>query len=96
MESRGALLRLIYLSIDFRKDVNEKIEQEKLDKLDKEVLGKVQDKQKYGSDQMSEGIGNWIKEAQGLDKTGKNPSFGCLEAQELENPFCILNSSPIC
>lgn len=58
----GVLLILIYLFIDFKKDTNEKLEQERLDKLDKEVLGKVQDRHNYVSEQMLEGTGNWIKE----------------------------------
>lgn len=58
----GVLLILIYLFIDFKKDTNEKLEQERLDKLDKEVLGKVQDMHKSFSEQMLEGSGNWIKE----------------------------------
>ena len=58
----GALFILIYLSIEFKKDANEKNEQERLDKLDKEVLGKVQDRYNHVSEQMLEGTGNWIKE----------------------------------
>lgn len=50
------------LSIDFKKDANEKVEQERLDKLDKEVLRKVQDRHYYVLEQMLEGTGNWIKE----------------------------------
>lgn len=45
-----------------KKDANEKIEQERLEKLDKEVLGKIQDKHKFLTEQMLEGTGNWIKE----------------------------------
>lgn len=58
----GVLLILIYPSIDFKKDTNEKLEQERLDKLDKEVLGKVQDRHNNVLEQMLEGTGNWIKE----------------------------------
>lgn len=59
----GILLTLIYLFIDFRKDTNEKLEQERLNNLDvKEVLGKVQDRHNYVSEQMLGGTGNWIKE----------------------------------
>ena len=58
----GALLTFTYLSIDFKKDANEKAEQERLNKLDKEVLAKVQDMHKYVSERMLEGTGNWIRE----------------------------------
>lgn len=56
------LLLLIHLSIDIKKDANEQIEQKRLDKLDKpEVLGKIQDKHIFLTEQMLEGTGNWIK-----------------------------------
>lgn len=59
----GVLLTLIYLSIELKKDANEKIEKERLDKkLDSDVLGKVQDRHNYVLEQMLEGSGNWIKE----------------------------------
>lgn len=50
------------LLIEFKKDANEKVEKERLDKLDREVLGKVQDRHNYVLEQMLEGSGNWIKE----------------------------------
>ena len=53
---------MICLSIDSKKEANEKIEQERLDKLDKDVLGLVQDNHRYVSEQILEGTGNWIKE----------------------------------
>ena len=59
---KGALLTRIYLSIDFKKEANEKVEKERLDKLDREVLGKVQDRHNYLVEQILEGSGNWIKE----------------------------------
>ena len=58
----GALLTLIYLSIDSKKEANEKVEQERLGELDKKVLGKVQDRHNYVLEQMMTGSGNWIKE----------------------------------
>ena len=50
------------MSIDFKKEANEKVEKERLDKLDREVLGKVQDRHNYALEQRLEGSGNWIKE----------------------------------
>ena len=61
-ERTSALITLFHLSIELKKDNNEKVEQERLDKLDREVLRKVEDRRNYVLDQMLEGSGNWIRE----------------------------------
>ena len=62
MKLNSELLMIICLSIDMKKDANEKAEQERLSKLDKEVLSKVQVRHNNVLEQTLEGTGNWIKD----------------------------------
>ena len=62
-EIEGAIIIITHLFIDLKKEANEKIERERLDKqLDRDVLQKVRDRHNYILDQMLHGSGGWIEE----------------------------------
>ena len=61
-EMESIFITITHLSIDLKKEANEKIERERLDKLDREILQKVRDRHNHVLDQMLDGSGAWIEE----------------------------------
>ena len=53
---------ILCLSVDLKKITNDKVEQERLNKLDEGILAKVQDRHISILEQVLEGTGKWIKE----------------------------------